>query len=98
MTNPRKYVRCKFKEGDARSYTYHWDGEDDFAPGDVVKITDRDGLGMQKVFVVDATDEKPPFPTKPILHRHVEPESEFVDELDALDNADLERSMDMGAR
>ena len=84
MTTARKYVRCKFREGDARSYTYHWDGED-LAPGDIVKIADRDGLGMQKVFVDEIMDEKPSFPTKPILHRHVDESTE----LDLGDDTDL---------
>lgn len=67
----RKYVRCKFRQGDTRTYTYHWDGEP-LSQGDVVKIADRHGLGMQKVFVDAITDEAPPFDTKPILEIHCE--------------------------
>lgn len=38
----RQYVACKFRSEDARSYTYHNDGEP-VAVGDLVKVADRSG-------------------------------------------------------
>ena len=65
MSN-RQYVACKFRETDARSYTYHNDGEP-LAPGDWAKVEDRGGDGWKRVLVVMANDEAPPFATKPVL-------------------------------
>lgn len=89
---PRQFVVAKFRESDTRAYTYHNDGEP-VAAGDVVRVTDRSGEGWKKVFVVSVNNETPPFATKPIIGRHVEDVRE-----DAFDDADLERSNDMGAR
>jgi hypothetical protein len=71
MSN-RQFVACKFRPGDSRSYTYHWDGEP-LAPGDEVKVADRDGDGWKKVIVVSASWANPSFPTKPILGKVEEP-------------------------
>ncbi len=69
MSN-RQYIRCTFREGDARAYTYHNDGEP-VQVGDVVRVLDRSGDGWKKVFVIDA--EKPTaFETKAILGKHVD--------------------------
>ena len=70
-TSARRYFACKFRPEDSRSYTYHFDGAP-FAVGDTFRIEDRSGDGWKKVLVVAVTDEKPPFPTKPILCLHVE--------------------------
>ncbi|MES2289321.1 MAG: hypothetical protein V4530_06235 [Pseudomonadota bacterium] len=69
----RQFVIAKFRESDTRSYTYHNDGEP-VAAGDVVRVEDRGG-GSKKVYVVDVNDQEPPFPTKPILGKHIEPEA-----------------------
>lgn len=63
MSN-RQYAACEFKPG-SRAYTYHWDG-DPLAPGDRVMVEARSG-GNQAVSVVSASDQPPPFATKPIL-------------------------------
>lgn len=71
---PRQYITVKFRSGDARSYTYHNDGEP-VAAGDPVKLPPRkDGDGWTKG-VVHAIGVEPPtnFATKAILGR-VEPE------------------------
>lgn len=49
MSN-RQFVACKFRPGDRRSYTYHWDGEP-LAPGDEVKVPDKSGDGWSRVIV-----------------------------------------------
>lgn len=69
MTNPT-YVACTFRPGDARAYTYHWDGEP-LAPGDEVKVTDKSGDGWKRVYVKEVDLPKPPYPTKPILEKIV---------------------------
>lgn len=69
----RQYVACVFREGDARSYTYHNDGEP-VAVGDRVRILDRKG-GEQSVTVAALPAEMPPFPTKPIIGKAL-PEGE----------------------
>lgn len=61
-----QYVACKFRSGDARSYTYHNDGEP-VSVGDTVKVEDRDGDGWKRVEVVSVSSQKPKFETKPIL-------------------------------
>ncbi len=63
----RRFIAVKFRPGDARSYTYHYDGAEDFAAGDEVKVEDRDG-GWKRVTVVGEVEE-PAFATKPILGR-----------------------------
>lgn len=67
----RRYVACKFRIGDTKTFTYHTDGET-YADGDIVRVPDRSGDGWNKVFVVSTSDEKPSFPTKPIIGLHVE--------------------------
>jgi len=62
----RQFVACKFRPGDRRSYTYHWDGEP-LAPGDEVKVPDKSGDGWIRVIVDSVSWANPPFPTKPIL-------------------------------
>lgn len=69
---PTQYVACKFRSTDARSYTYHFDGEP-LAIGDFVKVADRDGDGWKRVEVVSIAGAKPSFPTKPIIGK-IEPE------------------------
>ncbi len=68
----RQFVACKFRVGDTRTFTYHWDGEA-LADGDVVRVPDRSGDGWKKVYVADAAAEEPTaFLTKAVLGRHVE--------------------------
>ncbi len=69
-----KFVACKFRPEDTRTYTYEWDGES-LAPGDVVKVADRSGDGWKRVWVDSISDKAPPFECKPILGK-VEPEPE----------------------
>jgi len=61
-----QYVACRFKAHDKRTYTYHNDGEP-VRVGDRVKVEDARGGGWKPVEVVSIGDEKPKFPTKPIL-------------------------------
>lgn len=68
----RQYVVCKFRPTDARSYTYHNDG-DPVAIGDTVKVEDARSDGWKRGEVVDVHEETPAFATKPILGK-VEPE------------------------
>nr|WP_047169712.1 hypothetical protein [Sphingomonas sp. Y57] len=68
------YVACKFRPTDTRTYTYSYDGDETFAPGDIVKVPDnRDPTAWKRVEVVSVSDQAPPFACKPILGR-VEPE------------------------
>ena len=60
----RQFVAVKFRPGDARTYTYHNDGEP-VAAGDEVKIADRNGDGWSRVTVAFISSEKPAFETKP---------------------------------
>ncbi len=64
------YVACKFHRVDTRTYTYAYDGDDTFAPGDIVKVPDnRDPTAWKRVEVVSVGDQAPPFACKPILGR-----------------------------
>ena len=74
MSNPRQYVACKFRSSDARTYTYHNDGEP-VAAGDIVKVADNRGDGWKRVTVHEISFDAPPFPTKPILGR-VDPDDD----------------------
>jgi hypothetical protein len=68
---PRQYYACAFGTS-PKTYTYHFDGDDTFAPGDkVVVTTDR---GPSVVTVVLAMDEAPKFPTKPIVGKDRPPQ------------------------
>lgn len=62
----RQYVAVKYKTEDARSYTFHNDG-DPVGAGQQVKLPDRSGNGWVRGTVVEAFVDKPKFPTKPIL-------------------------------
>lgn len=73
----RQYLACAFTEG-GRTYTYHYDGEDQIEVGDHAIVDSRDG-GEAKVVVVEIVSEAPPFPTKPIKGKApAEPEGEVV--------------------
>lgn len=61
-----QFVKCVFRAGDSRSYTYANEGEP-VASGDWVKVADNRSDGWKKVLVVDVTDEAPPYACKPIL-------------------------------
>ena len=63
---PIQFVKCVFRAGDSRSYTYANEG-DPVASGDWVKVADNRSDGWKKVLVVDVTDEAPPYACKPIL-------------------------------
>lgn len=64
----RQYVAVKFRPGDRKSWTYHWDGEP-LACGDVVKVPDRSGDGWQRATVYSFSSAFPQMVTKPILGR-----------------------------
>lgn len=68
----RQFVAVKFRRGDKRTWTYHWDGEP-VACGDVVKVPDRYGDGWQRATVHEITDEPPAFDTKALLGRVEDP-------------------------
>lgn len=63
-----RYVLCKFRPGDSRSYTYLLDGHD-VAIGDKVKVADNRSDGWKIVTVDGFTDDEPPFACKPILRK-----------------------------
>jgi hypothetical protein len=62
----RQFVACKFRPGDRRAYTYHWDGEPHI-PGEKVKAPDKSGNGWSAVVVESVSWANPPFATKAIL-------------------------------
>lgn len=65
----RQYLACTFREGQ-RPYTYHNDGPEEIAVGDIVKVPARPGTdGWQRATVVALADEAPAFATKAILGR-----------------------------
>ena len=73
MTPFRQYLACTFREGDARKYTYLWDGEP-LAVGDrVVVITDR---GASTITVAEVIVEAPSFATKSIVGKERVPEAD----------------------
>lgn len=63
-----QFVKCVFRPGDSRTYTYANDGEP-VASGDWVKVPDNRGNdgAWKRVQVVEVTDVVPPFACKPIL-------------------------------
>lgn len=61
-----QFVKCVFKPGDSRAYTYANEGEP-VSPGDWVKVPDNRSDGWKRVQVVEVTDEVPPFACKAIL-------------------------------
>ncbi|MGE4321966.1 MAG: hypothetical protein AB7E60_02930 [Sphingobium sp.] len=91
MTESRQYIACKFRITDARSYTYHNDGEP-LAVGDFAKVEDRDGDGWKRVEVVAIGDEAPSFPTKPTLGK-IEPEADG-NTLNDFDDHDLQTHLE----
>ena len=70
----RQYVECRYREGDARTYCYHNDGEP-VAAGDQVKVPAARGAdGWMRVTVAEVHDRAPRFATKAILGQ-IEPEA-----------------------
>lgn len=63
---PTQFVKCVFKPGDSRAYTYANDGEP-VVVGDIVKVPDNRSGGFKRVEVIDVTDEEPSFACKPII-------------------------------
>jgi hypothetical protein len=62
------FTSVKFREADARSYTYF--ANEAYSPGDRVLV---DVKGEQKIVIVDAVDlPEPSFTCKPILGRATE--------------------------
>ncbi len=74
--NNRQFVACKFRSSDARTYTYHNDGEP-LAIGDKARVEAPRDEGWVTVEVVAIT-EAPTFPTKPIIEKAPEPSSDDV--------------------
>lgn len=70
----RQFVACIFREGDTRTYTYHWDGEP-LAKGAEVKVARRKGEGWNRVIVQSVSPIAPPYETKPILGMADEPDA-----------------------
>lgn len=58
---PRQFVKCVFRPGDSRSYTYLNEG-DPVASGDWVKVPDKSGEGWKKVQVVEVSTASLPSP------------------------------------
>lgn len=63
---PRQWVAIKFRDTDAKSFTYHNDG-DPVKVGDLIKVPDRSGDGWKRVRVCDLPFDPPKFATKEIL-------------------------------
>lgn len=61
-----KYVKCKFRETDTRTYTYTWAGADTLTPGDKVQVAAPREERLITIIVVAVTDTAPPFKCKPI--------------------------------
>lgn len=78
-----KYVLCKFRPEDSRSYTYLFDGHA-CEVGDEVKVPDNRSDGWKRVTVVGFSDEEPKFPCKPILGLAPPPEPKPEADLVAL--------------
>lgn len=66
----RQFIRCQFRPGEGRAYTYHNDGER-VEVGDKVHVDSRHGRATVHVCDVDV-EEPREFETKPILGKHVE--------------------------
>jgi hypothetical protein len=62
----RQYVACQFG-GQGRPYTFHYDGDEQFAVGDTVKVETRDGYQLVKV--CGFADSAPGFQTRAIVSR-----------------------------
>lgn len=75
----REFVAVKFRSGDKRAYTYHWEGPDPIACGDQVKVPDRRGDGWTRATVHEIGLAAPEFATKALLGR-IEPEAEAAPE------------------
>lgn len=73
MTTFPQYVAVKFRIADTRTYTYVWNGPEELAEGDQVKVADNRSDGWKRVYVVSISNEAPPFDCKPILGK-AEPE------------------------
>ena len=92
-----QYAACKFRSTDARSFTYHYEGDEPLAPGDFVKVPDRSGDGWKRVQVVSVSDAAPSFPTKGIIGifnldaepRAAEPLAEVAPASDPLDDDEI---------
>lgn len=67
-----RYIACKFRDSDTRTYTYHYEGGEPLSPGDKVRVPDRTGDGYKVVIVADVDPPPPDFTTKPIIGRHVD--------------------------
>lgn len=76
---PKQYCACKFRSTDTRSFTYHYDGEEPIAVGDMVWVPDARSDGRKRVEVVSISDEEQSFPTKPILGK-LDPDAELAAE------------------
>lgn len=76
---PRQYVACKFRESDAKPYTFHNDGEP-VTKGDRVIVISRGREVPATVFAVLGEDA-PPYATNEIIGKapppaEIEPEPE----------------------
>lgn len=69
-----QFIKCRFREGDARLYTYQNPGEP-VAVGDFVKVPDKSGDGWKRVEVAEIDVPEPTqFACKDILGK-IEPEA-----------------------
>jgi hypothetical protein len=64
----RQFVAVKFRSGDKRAWTYHWDGAP-LACGELVRVPDRSGDGWQRATVHEIGAQPPAFITKAVLGR-----------------------------
>ena len=58
------FVSVKFRPGDSRAYTYHYDGDAALKQGDLVQVDTHEGRKTVAVFETDLPE--PPFACKPI--------------------------------
>jgi hypothetical protein len=64
----RRYVAVKFRETDTRTWTYHYDGDEEIVVGQVIRVQSRDpGGGWVPVIVVSVSILGPRFLTKPVM-------------------------------
>jgi len=83
-----KFVLCKFRKEDTRSYTYLLDGHD-VAIGDEVKVPDNRSDGWKRVHVAGFTDDEPAFACKAVLGLAPPREDDAPTEIEARDDDDL---------
>jgi hypothetical protein len=64
----RLYIAVRFRETDRRTWTYHYDGDEQIMPGQTIRVQSRDpGGGWVPVIVKSVSTFAPRFATKPVM-------------------------------